>query len=328
MELQITEPTVTDNTDEMTSRKSHETSPRKVTKQKSESLPKTIETTSSDDVDKKSVVKNEVHEVSKNFEPEVKVENDYSEEKVARSFDKTSGKSNSETEDEEKSNKKELDVAEDSAEKNTVHIEYERMSQEKIEIIKDIEEDSDEVCLKKKDGSSGALSRSDSFSVKEEIDKIERQIKALESRHAHASEQEDDVADARHDNDGDGDSTTNTRLSIQANRRHFFENMVDGPSGPVKLEFKKLPCEQKDIHVVRLTDPPVPVAAPRDPVKVIELHISEPIRHKPELLDEINPIPKPRRHSALSLKDAPESSRLAREKSTSPEDNSKRGKSF
>lgn len=299
----------------MTSKKNHEASSQKETKQTSELIPKTTETMRSDEVEKSSV-KNEVNEVSKkDFESEMRTENNRSEEKVAHSLDKTSEETKSETE--EKSSKKESDIDEDCVEKNIVDIEYERMSQEKIEIIKDVKEE-DEVCLRRKEGSSGALSRSESFSVKEEIEKIERQIKALESKNA--NEQEETV-DACHD-----DSTTNVRLSIQENRRHFFENMVDGPSGPVKLEFKKLPCEQKDIHVVRLTDAPVPIAAPREPVKVIELHISEPIKHKPELLDEVNPIPKPRRHSALSLKDVSES-RLSKERSKSSED-AKRGKSF
>lgn len=56
--------------------------------------------------------------------------------------------------------------------------------------------------------------------------------------------------------------------------------------------------------MVRLNDSPIPVIAPREPVKVIELHISEPIRRKPEILEDVNPIPKPRRHSALNLNDS------------------------
>lgn len=328
IELQITEPIsiiAADSVNEMTSEKNHDVSSREETKRTSELLAKTTETVRSDNVEKR-IVKNEANEVSKkDLEPEIKIENDPSEEKAAHSFDETSEETESET-TEEKSNKKkksDIDVEDEDVEKNNVDIEYERTSQEKMEIIKDIEEDFNEVCLRKKDGgSSSALSPGDNFSVKEEIEKIERQIKALESKNA--DEQEEETVDAR-----DDESTTNARLSIQANRRNFFENMVDGPSGPIKLEFKKLPCEQKDIHVVRLTDPPVPVAAPRDPVKVIELHISEPIRHKPpEILDEVNPIPKPRRHSALSLKDVSES-RLSKERSKSPDDiDAKRGKSF
>ncbi|XP_020292260.1 uncharacterized protein LOC109858943 [Pseudomyrmex gracilis] len=327
IELQITEPIsiiAADSVNEMTSEKNHDVSSREETKRTSELLAKTTETVRSDNVEK-IIVKNEANEVSKKDpEPEIKIENDPSEEKAAHSFDETSEETESETTEEKSNKKKKSDIdVEDNVEKNHVDIEYERTSQEKMEIIKDIEEDFNEVCLRKKDGgSSSALSPGDNFSVKEEIEKIERQIKALESKNA--DEQEEETVDAR-----DDESTTNARLSIQANRRNFFENMVDGPSGPIKLEFKKLPCEQKDIHVVRLTDPPVPVAAPRDPVKVIELHISEPIRHKPpEILDEVNPIPKPRRHSALSLKDVSES-RLSKERSKSPDDiNAKRGKSF
>lgn len=246
--------------------------------------------------------------------PEVNEKKDSSEERSACNSDETLEKVELEMKVEEKTNT----TIEDPIEKDPVNIEYARTSQEKLEIIKDVDQESDEVCLRKKD-SSDMLTRSDSFSVKEEIEKIEKQIKALESRNKTSKEQETIDNDACHD-----DQVTNTRLSIQTNRRHFFENMVDSPSGPIKLEFKKLPCEQKDIHIVRLTDPPIPVAAPRDAVKVIELHISEPIRHKPELLDEVNPIPKPRRHSALSLKDIPES-RLSKNENKSLGDNGKRG---
>lgn len=214
---------------------------------------------------------------------------------------------------EKESNEERLNNSENSTE-NFVNVEYERMSQENIEIIKDTELECDEINLRTK---GSALSRSNSFSVKEEIEKIEKQIQALESKEAASLEMDDMYHD----------DLTNTRLSIQANRRHFFENMVDGPSGPIKLEFKQLPREQTDIHVVKLTDLPMPVAMPREPVKVIELHISEPIRHKPELLDEVNPIPKPRRHSALSLKDESEIRHLKDEKGSS-ENHDKRGKSF
>jgi len=281
-----------------------------------ELLLKTAEDTLSDDI-AKSTGKNETCEVLKDCVPEANEKKDPSEERSACNSDETLEKVELEMKVEEKTNT----VTEDPIEKDPVNIEYNRTSQEKIEIIKDVDSESDEVCLRKKD-SSGTLTRSDSFSVKEEIEKIEKQIKALESRNKASKEQENIDNDACHDQDHD--QVTNTRLSIQTNRRHFFENMVDSPSGPIKLEFKKLPCEQKDIHIVRLTDPPIPVAAPRDAVKVIELHISEPIRHKPELLDEVNPIPKPRRHSALSLKDIPES-RLSKNGNKSLENNGKRG---
>lgn len=320
IELQITEPidiaSATENIDEMkrTCEKLNETSPRKKEEQ-TELYSKITEDTSSDVVTK-NIGKTETCNISEDYESEEKEKKDLSEEKITHNSDETSGKTESETKINEKSNKDQSTIiAKDSIEKDSVDIEYRRTSQEKIEIIKDIDQESDEICLRKK-GSSSTLSRSDSFSVKEEIEKIERQIKALESKNA--SEEQENI-DVHHD-----DSITSTRLSIQANRRYFFENMVDGPSGPIKLEFKKLPCEQKDIHVVRLTDSPIPVAASRDPVKVIELHISEPIKHKPELLDEINPIPKPRRYSALSLRDTSES----RDENKSLKDNDKRGKSF
>ncbi|XP_076627003.1 uncharacterized protein LOC143344639 [Colletes latitarsis] len=180
-----------------------------------------------------------------------------------------------------------------------VQVEYHRTSQENVEIIKDVDEvnlpsELEEVCLRSK-SSSGSLSRSDSFSVKEEIEKIERQIKALETKNASRESSEEKSVDSQHGN---------TRQSLQANRRQFFQNMVDDENGKdsIKIEFKEFPREQ-NIHVVRLNDPPVPVAVSTEPVKVIELHISEPIKQKPEIVDDVNPIPKPRRHSALSLND-------------------------
>lgn len=319
LELRITEPIdiarVTENIDEMKKpcEELNETSLRKEEKQ-AELYLKTTKDTPSDNVTK-NTGRNEICDISKNCESEEKKEKkDLSEEKILES-DGKSEKSESESKVNENSN---IIIVKDTVEKDSVDIEYRRTSQEKIEIIKDIDEESDEVCLRKK-GSSSTLSRSDSFSVKEEIEKIERQIKALESKNA--SNEQEDIDDVCSD-----DPITSTRLSIQANRRHFFENMVDGPSGPVKLEFKKLPREQNDIHVVRLTDSPIPIAASRDPVKVIELHISEPIKHKPELLDEVNPIPKPRRHSALSLRDTSEFKSKDENKNLKDDDN--RGKSF
>ncbi|XP_011264481.1 uncharacterized protein LOC105256345 [Camponotus floridanus] len=322
LELQIIEPIditkATENIDEMTKKSCEELNEKSTQKEEKqdELLLKTAEDTLSDDI-AKSTEKNESCEVLEDCVPEVNEKKDSSEERSACNSDETLEEVELEMKAEETTNT----VTEDPIEKDPINIEYNRTSQEKIEIIKDVDPESDEVCLRKKD-SSGTLTRSDSFSVKEEIEKIEKQIKALESRNKASKEQENIDNDTCHD--PDHDQVTNTRLSIQTNRRHFFENMVDSPSGPIKLEFKKLPCEQKDIHIVRLTDPPIPVAAPRDAVKVIELHISEPIRHKSELLDEVNPIPKPRRHSALSLKDIPES-RLSKNGNKSLENNGKRG---
>lgn len=317
IELQIIEPIdvtkTTENIDEMTKKNCEELNEKSTQKEEKqdELLLKTAEDTLSDDI-AKNIAKNETCEVLKDCAPEVNEKKDPSEESSACNSDRTLAKVETKVEQETNT------IIEDPIEKDPVNIEYNRTSQEKIEIIKDVDPESDDVCLRKKD-SSDTLTRSDSFSVKEEIEKIEKQIKALESKNKASIEQEQIDNDAGHD-----DQVTNTRLSIQTNRRNFFENMVDSPSGPIKLEFKKLPCEQKDIHIIRLTDPPVPVAASRDAVKVIELHISEPIRHKPELLDEVNPIPKPRRHSALNLRDVSES-RLSKNGNKSLEDNGKRG---
>lgn len=322
-ELQITEPIDiardTEDIDKMkrTCEKSNEISPQKEEKQ-TELYRKIVEDISSNNITK-NIELNETCDISRNYNSERKEKKDPSEEKIALNSDEISEKMESETKVNKNSNKEQSSIiAKDSIEKDLVDIEYRRASQEKIEIIKDIDQEFDEVCLRKKDSSS-TLSRSDSFSVKEEIEKIERQIKALESKNV--SKEQENIDDTYED-----DPITSTRLSIQANRRQFFENMVDGPSGPIKLEFKKLPCEQKDIHVIRLTDPPIPVATSRDPVKVIELHISEPIRHKTELLDEVNPIPKPRRHSALSLRDTSESK--SKDESKNLKNNDKREKSF
>jgi hypothetical protein len=270
---------VTENIDEMTKKSCEEELNEKSLQDKEKQIySKNIEDVSTSD----DVEKNETCKI-----PEDCIETEKQESSLELgSFSHNSDKSSEKSEQmEEESKEMRSSVTADSIEKDSVNVEYERTSQEKLEIIKDIDQDSDEACLKKK----GSLSRTNSFSVKEEIEKIEKQIKALESR-----KEQENIDDAHHD-----DLATSTKSSIQVNRRHFFQDIMDGP---LKLEFKKLPCEQKDIHVVRLTDTSTPMAAPRDPVKVIELHISEPIKCKPELLDEINPIPKPRRHSALCLK--------------------------
>ncbi|EZA61548.1 hypothetical protein DMN91_004313 [Ooceraea biroi] len=303
----------TENIDEMTKKSCEEELNEKSSRDEEEQIksdPESLEGMSKSDG---KIEKNETCKISEDCKPETE-ECENSPELGSSSYnpDENSEKPGREKQTQEESKEEQSSIAADSIEQDSVNVEYERTSQEKLEIIKDIDQDSDEVCLRKK----GSLSRSDSFSVKEEIEKIERQIKALESR------QEQESIDDAHDDE----SAASGRLSIQANRRHFFENMVDGPSGPVKLEFKTLPCEQKDIHVVRLTDPPVPVAARRDPVKVIELHISEPIKRKPELLDEVNPIPKPRRQSALSLRDHTEAKPSSNE-TQSPGSNIKRGQS-
>ena len=181
-----------------------------------------------------------------------------------------------------------------------IQVEYRRASQENIEIIKDVNDQVNssseiDIYLQRKNSSS-SLSRSDSFSVKDEIEKIERQIKALETKNASKDLEEKNSNNLQE----------NMRYSIQENRRHFFKNMVENENdkGAIKIEFKEFPKEQKDIHVVRLNDSPIPTVVSRDPVKVIELHISEPIKQKPEILEDINPIPKPRRHSVLNMNDS------------------------
>lgn len=319
VELRITEPIdivkVTENIDEMTKKscesnegeKVNENTPREEEKQTG--LPSKISEDALSDDTVKSTVKDETCKASKSHAIDAVKEKGDSEVNVAQNADDTSEKV-FESETKEESNET---IAEGSAKKeDSVDVEYRRASQEKIEIIKDIDQE-EEICLRK---GVSVLSRSDSFSVKEEIEKIERQLKALESKNA--TIERENVEDSE---------MTSPRLSIQANRRHFFENMVANGRSGIKIEFKELPREQKDIHVVRLTDAPMPIAAPREPVKVIELHISEPIKHRPELLDEVNPIPKPRRHSALNLKEATES-KLSRDEVRNSEDDDKRGKSF
>ena len=176
----------------------------------------------------------------------------------------------------------------ETPEKESLEIEFRREAESPLEIIKEITPPED---LKKKN--SSAISRSNSFCVKEEINKIEKQIKQLESQ----------ALVRRNSVDSTNQNFSNARLCLQETRRHFFQDLVYNPEG-VKVELKELPREQTDIHIIRLTDAPVPVEAPKEPVKVIELHISEPIRQKPELVLD-NPIPKPRRGSALSLERKP-----------------------
>lgn len=311
VELKIVEPIdiarVPENIDEMTKKncelkggKSVKENILQEKEEQTELSSKITIITSSDDIRKIVVTDNAIDDVK---------ERDDSEAKIAQSADETFKQVETENV-EETSNEPVVEEKKD----DSINVEYQRMSQEKIEIIKNTSEE--EVSLRRKDSSS-TLSRSDSFSVKEEIEKIERQIKALESKNGCKEyDQEEDNA------------LTSPRLSIQANRQHFFENMVSNGQSGVKIEFKELPREQKDIHVIRLTDAPLPVAASREPVKVIELHISEPIRHKPELLNEVNPIPKPRRHSAFSLNDMSESRHSKENENESSEQSDKRGKSF
>ncbi|XP_076680532.1 uncharacterized protein LOC143375393 isoform X2 [Andrena cerasifolii] len=318
VELQIVEPIdiarVAENIDEMTKK-----SKDSLEEQASETIEKTAESNSSE---AQPVAETTVQDES--TEQAVHVEKPSTKghctEEASEEREVTESKGST-TEDQGTSNETESDEPVKQDEEN-VEIEYRRSSLENVEIIKDVDQvnsssDLEEVCLRRKN-SSGTLSRSDSFSVKDEIEKIEKQIKALETRNASRESSEEKSTENLHES---------TRQSIQANRRHFFQNMVENENdkGAVRIEFKELPREQTDIHVVRLNEPPIPVVAPREPVKVIELHISEPIKQRAEFLDDVNPIPKPRRHSALSLNDS-RTNAVSIEERDSLE--SARGKSF
>ncbi|XP_053988040.1 muscle M-line assembly protein unc-89-like isoform X3 [Hylaeus volcanicus] len=328
IELQIVEPMdiarVTENIDEMTKKsKDLDKETNEAKEQSTEPVSDDVQTLETAKVED-SLVKTTEHNAE---DAKSCVKEKCTEENSVR-IEQTEPK-NSTMEDQEKSEKANSEEpvkkanSDESAKKdeNNVQIEYHRTSQENVEIIKDVNQinspsELEEVRLRRK-SSLDSLSRSDSFSVKDEIEKIEKQIKALETKNATKDSSEETNGDIQHGN---------TRQSLQANRRHFFQNMVDDENakGAIKIEFKEFPREQ-NIHVVRLNEPPVPVAVFREPVKVIELHISEPIKQKPEIVDDINPIPKPRRHSALNLNDT-RSNVVPNEERKSLE--STRGKSF
>uniref|UniRef100_A0A0C9PR75 Uncharacterized protein n=1 Tax=Fopius arisanus TaxID=64838 RepID=A0A0C9PR75_9HYME len=174
--------------------------------------------------------------------------------------------------------------------KTEVEVEFTRTPSEPLEILKDvIPNDDDDVVFR-----TESLHRSDSFCVKDEIEKIEKQIKLLESsKHRTrttsftSSLDEDPLPQLQRGG---------SRRSLQETRRNFFKDLTKNESDNVKVEIGELPREMKEIKIVRLADPPVEV--PQETVKIIELHISEPIREKPEFTDlDVNPIPKPRRHA-------------------------------
>ncbi|XP_015116619.1 uncharacterized protein LOC107040868 [Diachasma alloeum] len=180
-----------------------------------------------------------------------------------------------------------------------VAVEFTRTpSEEPLEIIKDvsmIHDDDDDVVFRKK--SSSSLHRSDSFSVKDEIEKIEKQIKLLESSKLRTRttsftsslDEEDPLPQLQRGG---------SRRSLQETRRNFFRDLTKNGSDDIKIEIKELPREMRDIKIVRLGEPQVEVAGPKEPVKIIELHISEPIKQTPGFSDlEVNPIPKPRRQA-------------------------------
>ncbi|XP_063984982.1 serine/arginine repetitive matrix protein 1-like [Diachasmimorpha longicaudata] len=175
-----------------------------------------------------------------------------------------------------------------------LEIEFTRTpSEEPLEIIKDvsiIHDDDEDVVMRKR--SSSSLPGSDSFSVKEEIEKIEKQIKLLESRKlrtrttSFTSSLDEEASLPQLERGG-------SRRSLQETRRNFFRDLTRNGSDDLKIELKELPREMREIKIVRLGDSPVELTEPKEPVKVIELHISEPIKQKPE----VNPVPKPKRQA-------------------------------
>ncbi|XP_031829631.1 uncharacterized protein LOC116425710 [Nomia melanderi] len=323
IELQIVEPSdiarVAENIDEMTKKsKDIDNEVGNEVDDKKERLTESATDTaqSAEEITEKDTLKPVETDVEETAKPPVEV--NCTEETVEVQQTEVND-STTEKEEPERTDSKETDSKEPTnKDEEEVQVEYRRNSQDNVEIIKEVDEllpsELEEVRLRRK-SSLDSLSRSDSFSVKDEIEKIERQIKALEARSA-SKESTENLDDQYGD----------TRQSLQANRRHFFQNMVDTDKEAIKIEFKEFPREQKDIHLVRLNDSPVPVAASREPVKVIELHISEPIKQKAEIVEDINPIPKPRRHSALSLTDSRSNSVISTEGRKGRDE--ARGKSF
>ncbi|KAK0166193.1 hypothetical protein PV328_004634 [Microctonus aethiopoides] len=201
-----------------------------------------------------------------------------------------------------------------SIDDTSLKVELKKEMDECVEIVKDVDliEDIDDidVVLRKKE-SLGNLSSNESFCVKEEIEKIEKQIKLLEtnkirSRTCSLSNYDDDDI-----LDNVSLQRSASRRSLQENRRNFFRDLTrNNKNDRVKIEIKELPREQNDIKIVRLSESPTCNVSStinnelEKPVKVIELHISEPIKRKPEFTiskKDINPIPKPRRHNALQI---------------------------
>ncbi|XP_043669427.1 CUE domain-containing protein 5-like isoform X2 [Vespula pensylvanica] len=231
VELQITEPIdisrVTENIDEMTKRS------QELVETSNENTESSVQLISKDETNtqnviEKSVVEESIAESTKNEQDAkirvVQIESEKNQESlveqkqetdIVQKEEKIKEASDKETASHENQTNKESDI----------DIEYCRKEEDKVEIIKDVNEINSkeelDVCLRRKD-SADRLSRSDSFSVQEEIKKIERQIQALESKNSSrdsTDQTSDDIAADR--------TSNNTRLSILANRRHFFQNMVD-----------------------------------------------------------------------------------------------------
>lgn len=122
-----------------------------------------------------------------------------------------------------------------------------------------------------------SLSRSESFSVKEEIEKIEQQIKELEAKSTYDDKQDQVV----------------TKRSNDECRRSFFKTLVSNDEG-VDVQLKELPRVQNECEIINLNE-----NKPEESVKIIELHISEPIKRKPEIVS--SPILKTKRSSSFTL---------------------------
>ncbi|CAD6243810.1 GSCOCG00013150001-RA-CDS [Cotesia congregata] len=184
-----------------------------------------------------------------------------------------------------------------------VKVEIKKQEETRCEIIKDVEIVEDKTLLRKK--SKESIGSDSSFSVKDEIEKIERQIKLLEATKAINN---DEKAALR--------TRTSSRRSLQENRRNFFKeltsrssnnvninNNINHNNDRVKVEIKELPRQQNDIKIVHLTDEVEhhdngEETADNSAVKVIELRISEPLKVKSDFNFEVNPIPKPVRHNS------------------------------
>lgn len=240
--------------------------------------------------------KSEDHKAQTIFDDSKPVENSTDTKDLQSSPEKSEESTNDRQADEAKQMKDRTNDEE------VVEVEYRRKPEDQLEIIKDTNSCADlrEARKQQEILTSSGLSRSNSFSVKEEIEKIEKQIKDLEE----INTSKDIVGE---ESDRNVESSL-TRQSIQENRRSFFKNMVNDDA--VKIEIKEFPRMQKNIHIIQLTDPQPKTDTKlemKKTSKAIELHISEPIEQHPELFADVNPIPKPQRNNSLSLEAKPSS---------------------
>ncbi|KAG8039486.1 hypothetical protein G9C98_008129 [Cotesia typhae] len=204
-----------------------------------------------------------------------------------------------------------------------VKVEIKKQEETRCEIIKDVEIVEDKTLLRKK--SKESIGSDSSFSVKDEIEKIERQIKLLEATKAINNDEKAALRTRTYSlTDEDNYDTPGRRLirgsssrrSLQENRRNFFKeltsrssnnininNNINHSNDRVKVEIKELPRQQNDIKIVHLTDEVEhhdngEETVDNSAVKVIELRISEPLKVKSDFNFEVNPIPKPVRHNS------------------------------